>query len=387
MLIVDAHAHIYSQDDRLYPPISKPFRPPAGTGTVAHLERERKAAGVRHVLAVQATTYYGWDNRFLVNAVRANADWMAGVCTLDPDDPHSPDLLEQYGHGHNIRGVRVYQAADGRLDHPGVVRLCEAARRSTLVVSVRINRDKSAELASLLRRFPELKVVLDHCLYIAAGADYEETLKDVLDLARCPNLHAKLSFLATGSARPYPFDDMHDACRRIIDAYGPDRCLWGMPSRASSGALGRLTLSSSRCSPGDWAWTLEPATRSWAKRRTGSISSGSPIHSPRRRESDETPPLPHDDRPGGRHRGGYSRRVASAGADIGPARDPDHRHQDIPRRTGPQLRVREGRDQPGDSRDRRSLLVRAGPGDRRGHRRLQGMAHRPGSATSSTSGR
>ncbi len=227
MLIVDAHAHIYSQDDRLYPPISKPFRPPAGTGTVAHLERERKAAGVRHVLAVQATTYYGWDNRFLVDAVRANADWMAGVCTLDPDDPHSPDLLEQYGHGHNIRGVRVYQAADGRLDHPGVVRLCEAARRSTLVVSVRINRDKSAELASLLRRFPELKVVLDHCLYIAAGADYEETLKDVLDLARCPNLHAKLSFLATGSARPYPFDDMHDACRRIIDAYGPDRCLWG----------------------------------------------------------------------------------------------------------------------------------------------------------------
>jgi predicted TIM-barrel fold metal-dependent hydrolase len=227
MLIVDSHAHVYSDDDRLYPPISKPLRPPAGSGTVAHLQRERRAAGVRHVVAVQATTYYGWDNRFLVDTARANVDWMAGVCTLDPDDPNGPALLEQYGRGHNILGFRSYQAADGRLDHPGVARLWDAARRLNLVVSVRINRDKAGELAAMLRRFPDLPVVLDHCLYLAAGAEYEQTLGDVLGLARYPGLHAKLSFLPTGSARPYPFDDMHDACRKIIDAYGQDRCLWG----------------------------------------------------------------------------------------------------------------------------------------------------------------
>ena len=96
-----------------------------------------------------------------------------------------------------------------------------------LVVSVRVNRDKAPELATLLKRFPDLMVVLDHCMYIAAGANYEKTLGDVLDLAKHPNLHAKLSFIATGSARPYPFEDMQDPCPRIIEAYGPDRCLWG----------------------------------------------------------------------------------------------------------------------------------------------------------------
>jgi predicted TIM-barrel fold metal-dependent hydrolase len=227
MPIIDSHAHIYSDDDRLYPPIAKPLRPLRGTGTVAHLNRERKGAGVRHVLAVQTTTYYGWDNRFLADSVRANSDWMAGICTLDPDDPHSPDLLAQYAHGHNVRGLRSYQASDGRLDHPGVVRIWEAARRGNLVVNVRINRDKAAELAALLKRFPDLMVVLDHCLYLAAGPEYEKTLGDVLELARHPNLHAKLSFLPTGSARAYPFEDMHAACHRIIAAYGPDRCLWG----------------------------------------------------------------------------------------------------------------------------------------------------------------
>ena len=33
--------------------------------------------------------------------------------------------------------------------------------------------------------------------------------------------------LPTGSAKTYPFEDMHDACHRIIAAYSPDRCLWG----------------------------------------------------------------------------------------------------------------------------------------------------------------
>jgi predicted TIM-barrel fold metal-dependent hydrolase len=152
---------------------------------------------------------------------------MAGICTLDPDDPHSSALLEQYAVGHNIRGLRIYQAADGRLVHPGVVRLWEAARRSHLVVSVRVNRDKDAELAALLVRFRDLMVVLDHCMYIASGPEYARTLGVVLDLARHPNLHAKLSFAPTGSAQTYPFEDMHDACHRIIGTYGPDRCLWG----------------------------------------------------------------------------------------------------------------------------------------------------------------
>jgi predicted TIM-barrel fold metal-dependent hydrolase len=227
MLIIDSHAHIYSDDDHVYPMIARPLRPPAGTGTIARLDRQRQAAGVQHVLAVQATTGYGWDNRFLIDAARAHPDWMAGICTLDPDNPQSPALLEQYAHGHNVRGLRSYQAADGRLDHPGNHRLWHAARRLSMVVNVRVNRDKTAELAALLDRFPDLKVVLDHCLYLAVGPEYEPILRDVLELGRHRNLHAKLSFVPTGSEELFPFVDLHDACRRIIRAYGPDRCLWG----------------------------------------------------------------------------------------------------------------------------------------------------------------
>ena len=57
--------------------------------------------------------------------------------------------------------------------------------------------------------------------------DRDAILSDMLRLAKYPNAHAKLSFLATGSAEPYPFRDIHDGLHRIFDAYGPKRFFWG----------------------------------------------------------------------------------------------------------------------------------------------------------------
>jgi L-fuconolactonase len=69
--------------------------------------------------------------------------------------------------------------------------------------------------------------VLDHCLALSAGPALEATVAKVEALARFPNLHAKLTFLPTGSAEAYPFRDLHGACRRFVAAYGPQRCVWG----------------------------------------------------------------------------------------------------------------------------------------------------------------
>jgi predicted TIM-barrel fold metal-dependent hydrolase len=78
-----------------------------------------------------------------------------------------------------------------------------------------------------VRRHPQLRVVIDHCLYIAAGPKLEQTVAAMRDLAKFPNVHAKLSFIPTGSAEEYPCRDMHDPCRDVIRAFGPERCVWG----------------------------------------------------------------------------------------------------------------------------------------------------------------
>ena len=226
-LIIDCHAHVYSEDEKSYPPMEKPYRPPAGKGTVAHLRQEMTGAGVRYAMAVHTFTFYRFDNRFVADASRDNRDVMSGVVLLNADDPDSPRVLERYAKGFNIRGLRSIPAQSGRLDDPGVDALWSACEKLGVVVCVLINRDKRDELETLAARHPKLPIVIDHCLNLAAGENYEPILGDMLALAKIPNLHAKLSYLVTGSAEEYPFRDMHASCRKIIAAFGPERCVWG----------------------------------------------------------------------------------------------------------------------------------------------------------------
>ena len=225
--IVDTHAHIYAPDEARYPPIEDPLRPPGGKGSVADLRAESQANGVGRVCAIQTSTFYRFDNGYVRDSARGEISWLAGVCTLDPDDPSSPQALARFVHEDGIRGMRSIPAADGTLDHPGVRALWEAATDLGIVVNLLIDVEHAADAARLLRRFPGLRVVLDHCLNLRAGPRLEATLEAVLRLAAHPHLHAKLTFLPTGSATGYPCEDMHDACLRVIEAFGAERCVWG----------------------------------------------------------------------------------------------------------------------------------------------------------------
>jgi predicted TIM-barrel fold metal-dependent hydrolase len=226
-LIIDCHPHIYGIDEKQYPTIEKPYRPPAGSGTVEQLRREAKKAGVKFVTAVHTSTFYGWDNRFTADAARDNKDFVVGICTLNPDDPASSRTLEEYVKSSNVRGMRSVAAKSGKLDDPGVDVLWTTAERLGIVINVLTTVEKRGEVEALVGRHPKLRVVIDHCLYIAAGPKLGPTVEAMRALAKFPNAYAKLSFIPAGSAEEYPCRDMHDPCREVIKAFGPERCVWG----------------------------------------------------------------------------------------------------------------------------------------------------------------
>lgn len=238
MQVTDVHAHIFSDDEQRYPTLESAGPRPPGIGTVEHLQKDMAAAGVQRVVAIHTSMTYGFDNRFLTDSARANAPWMAGVCTLHPEDPDSPDLLRTYVRDNNVRGMRSVPAGqpekhldysvEKHLDHPGVHALWDTAEELGIVINVLIKLPLADELATMLEAHPRLSVVLDHCMF-AHGDDglQGETLQKTLALARYPNLHAKLTWLVAGSGQPHPFEDTPPLIRAVIDAYGPDRCVWG----------------------------------------------------------------------------------------------------------------------------------------------------------------
>ena len=235
--IVDTHAHIYHADERRYPKIAEPLRPPEGSGDIEHLQREMAAAGVTRAVLVQTGTAYKWDNRLLAETARAQAAWATGVCTLDPAAEESVGELERLANEYNVRGLRMEPArapsqARATFDHPGARRLWAAAERLGVVVCAHIQPRQDVtyidQLADLLAAYPDVPVVLDHAAYprAAEGVD-SEIVGRVAALARYSNLHLKLSFAVTGSEEAYPFRDMHPILLRLIEAFRPERCTWG----------------------------------------------------------------------------------------------------------------------------------------------------------------
>jgi len=230
MHVIDTHAHIYSHDLARYPMIDDPLRPPNGTGTIDHLRREMVANGVERVVAIQTSTAYRWDNRFLADSARQNAPWMVGVCTLNPEDPASPGILERLVREDNVRGMRSVpvQGPPATLDHPGVEALWATAEELGVVINVLIHVELADHLERILTRHRGLRVVLDHCMYPRGREGLNgETMRRTLDLAQYPNLHAKLTWLVDSSDREYPFEDTWPMLRAVVEAYGADRCVWG----------------------------------------------------------------------------------------------------------------------------------------------------------------
>ena len=229
MLIIDCHAHVVSPDEQRYPPGKDPLRVPDGTGSIEDLHLIARASGVSAVRAVQTVSFYDYDNRYLCDVAGAHPDWVSGVCTLDPDDPRSPDMLSRFVRADGVRTLRSIPGS-GRttFDHDGVRRLWKTAADVGATIDIFLMRlDWVAGARKLLGEFRDIVVGFDHCLDLKPGPRYEQTLTTVLQLARYPNLHAKVDFIGTGTDVGFPGRDLHGAAMRIIDTYGPERCVWG----------------------------------------------------------------------------------------------------------------------------------------------------------------
>jgi predicted TIM-barrel fold metal-dependent hydrolase len=229
MLIIDCHAHIYSPDEKRYPPKDNPLRVPGGKASIDDLRTTSVANGVAAVRAVQTVSFYNYDNRYLCDATRANPNWVAGVCTLDPDDPHSPGLMEQFVRDYGVKTLRsVPGNKQTTFDHEGVRMLWKTCADVGATVDIFLMRvEWVAGAEKLLQAFPNVIVGFDHCLDLKPGVLYERTLGEVLRLSKYKNLYAKVDFISTGTEVGYPGSDLHDAALKIIDTYGPERCLWG----------------------------------------------------------------------------------------------------------------------------------------------------------------
>ena len=269
MRIVDPHVHIWKNDPR-YPWAKETANPPAEDATPEMLLALMAANGVERTVLVQVI-HYRWDNSYTADALIAYPDRFMGVCRVNPQDPAAPDHLSYWTEERGFHGVRLSPAGDasgdwfdGELVLP-ILRRAESLCVPLLVLTV---PGRLPRLASLLERAPELDVVLDHMA--DPRLDHPEDLPPLLDLARYPRVHVKISHTWSISRGGYPWRDTHELVKRVYQAYGAQRVMWAtdwpvcLRHAAYAQTLAVVRDEMDFIAPGDREWVLgKTALKLW----------------------------------------------------------------------------------------------------------------------------
>jgi L-fuconolactonase len=270
--VVDIHPHVIAADTRRYPlaPLGgrqsdwSRERPVSFEGMLAAMDQ----AGIEKSVLVQASTCYGHDNSYVADAVAAHPRRFAGVFSVDMLAPDAPERI-RYWMDRGLTGLRVFIAGhttaahDVRLDDPRTFPAWECATAAGLPVCVQVRAAGLAQLETLLERFRDARIILDHMArpIVDDGPPYAAAAS-LFALARYENLFLKLTThnlrdARQGQATPQSF------LQRVVEAFGARRIAWGSNYPASEGTLRALLADAQEALPAlDHEWIFSRTAKS-----------------------------------------------------------------------------------------------------------------------------
>lgn len=187
------------------------------------------------------------------------AAWIASqaperVAFVPQIEAETPDLdavikaaAERHGAGQLGVRVQISWPMDGsevrRLESGGWDPVFAACERHGVPVFILITEYLSM-VPDILGKFPKLKLIIDHIGMRQPPMDVTDDppflrLQELLDLARFPNVFVKLCGIPAMSKEPFPYRDTEQALRRIVDAFGAERLMWGSDATRF---VGRVSL-------------------------------------------------------------------------------------------------------------------------------------------------
>lgn len=232
MPVIDSQLHAYEANTPKRPWATTPNWPPSATGDelVAAMDK----LGIDGAILVSAFSMYRYDASYAVEVQKKHPGRFALVKPIDPDNDACEDAVAEWKRQPGTVGVRIMidPGRDRDPKHPGIARICRAAARHDLPVNFLFwgNVDKGREV---IDANPDTRFVIDHIGIMqprtpdARAPEPWADLPKVLDLAKRKNAVLKVSGACTLSKEKYPYNDIWDPIRRIIDTWGVERCLWG----------------------------------------------------------------------------------------------------------------------------------------------------------------
>ncbi len=224
--VIDSHVHVWKKDPK-YPWAKDTTDPPEKDATPEMLLALMKANGVEHTVIIQVR-YYWWDNSYVADVLKQYPRIFHGVARVNPQDPAAPDHLSRLVEEQHFHGVRLSPAADARGDwirSPLMMPLWMRANQLRVPMTILAPVTRMPDVGALADKFPDLTIVIDHMA--DCPLDQPDELTKLIALRRHPRLFVKISHTWSLSRQPYPYPDAQEQVKRLYDAFGPKRLMWG----------------------------------------------------------------------------------------------------------------------------------------------------------------
>lgn len=221
---IDCHHHLFD-------PARFPYAPQAWYRPAEHEQSSADqllqlfdAHGVEYGLMVGPNSGYDTDNRCLLDAVRRSRGRLKGVAVVDnaTDRASLASLRDQV-----IVGTTMQAALLG-VDHfRDIGPLLADVAELGMFADVQVEGDQLVELAPVLEP-SGVQVLVDHCgRPVPAAGLNQPGFRLLLELAATGRYVVKLSGMYKFSAVRYPYEDTWPYVRALVDAFTPERCVWG----------------------------------------------------------------------------------------------------------------------------------------------------------------
>jgi predicted TIM-barrel fold metal-dependent hydrolase len=246
--IIDIHPHVLSDDPDAYP-----LAPVGGTVsgwaksrpvTAQRLIDEMDAAGIAKAALVQASTAYGYDNRYVLDTAARYPDRFVAVGCVDPLATDAPETVARAAQTPFFSGIRLFTTGSTMpgqslaLNDTATFPFWTAAQAAGLPVCVQMRLTARDELVDVLERFPDTRIVLDHMAYPAIGPGAEETaFEEIEPLAAYPQLFLKMTVRNT---EPLAACEAGKFLIPLFRAFGSGRIAWGSNFPAAEQPMGEL---------------------------------------------------------------------------------------------------------------------------------------------------
>jgi predicted TIM-barrel fold metal-dependent hydrolase len=230
--IIDSQVHIWAENtpERPWAPNMEGRAHLPEPLTAERLLAMMDEAGVDAAILVPPSLE-GDRNDLCLGAARRYPDRFAVMGRIDLTNPQARAALAAWREQPGMLGLRLTfhrpdtqkLLTDGSADW-----LWPAAEHHRIPVMLHAP-DGLPAVAKIAERHPGLTLIIDHMGFARETMDAAAPAgaARVAALARYPNVYVKVSALPCFSSESYPFRNLKEPVRRVIEAFGPQRSFWG----------------------------------------------------------------------------------------------------------------------------------------------------------------